>query len=117
MQIFHNANYPCIRWRWHALLLSLVVVGAGVAVLLVRGLPLGIDFSGGTQLIVKFAEAVPLDRVREALPGDEVVQQYDDPAGNRVLIRLPQAGTSEQGQGLEQTSNQVEQELQKAGLP
>jgi len=34
-----------------------------------------------------------------------------------VLIRLQQAGTSEQGQGLEQTSKQVEEALQKAGLP
>ena len=50
-------------------------------------------------------------------PGDEVVQQYDDPAQHQVLIRLQQAGTSEAGQGLEQTSKQVEEALQKAGLP
>ena len=117
MQIFHNANYNFIRWRWQALGLSFLVVAAGAAALVMQGVPLGIDFSGGTQLIVKFEQSVPLDRVREALPGDEQVQQYDDPAQNQVLIRLQQAGSSEQGQGLEQTSNQVEQELQKAGLP
>ena len=117
MQIFHNANYNFIRWRWQALGLSFLVVAAGAAAIVMQGLPLGIDFSGGTQLIVKFEQSVPLDRVREALPGDEQVQQYDDPAQNQVLIRLQQAGSSEQGQGLEQTSNQVEQELQKAGLP
>jgi len=117
MQIFHNANYNFIRWRWQALGLSFLVVAAGAAAIVMQGVPLGIDFSGGTQLIVKFEQSVPLDRVREALPGDEQVQQYDDPAQNQVLIRLQQAGSSEQGQGLEQTSNQVEQELQKAGLP
>ena len=117
MQIFHNANYNFIRWRWQALGLSFLVVAAGAAALVMQGVPLGIDFSGGTQLIVKFEQSVSLDRVREALPGDEQVQQYDDPVQNQVLIRLQQAGSSEQGQGLEQTSNQVEQELQKAGLP
>jgi len=117
MQIFHNANYNFIRWRWHALTLSFLVVAAGAAAIVTQGLPLSIDFSGGTQLIVKFEQEVSLDRIREALPGDEQVQQYDDPVQNQVLIRLQQAGSSEQGQGLEQTSNQVEQELQKAGLP
>ena len=117
MQIFHNANYNFIRWRWHALALSALLVLAGIAATIAKGLPLGIDFSGGTQLIVKFDQPVPLDKVREAVPGDEVVQQYDDPSLNEVLIRLQQAGTSEQGKALEQTSLQVNQALQKAGLP
>src|SRR5215207_7305856 len=117
MQIFHNPNYNFIRWRWHALTLSFLVVAAGAAAIITQGMPLGIDFSGGTQLIVKFEQSVPLDRVREALPGDEQVQQYDDPAQHQVLIRLQQAGTSEQGQGLETTARQVEESLQKSGLP
>ncbi len=116
MQMFHNANYNFIRWRWHAIALSLLVLAAGAVVIVTQGMPLGIDFEGGTQLIVRFEEPVPLDRVREALPGDEVVQQYDDPSRNEVLIRLPQVG-GEEGQGLEQTSTSVEDALQKAGLP
>jgi preprotein translocase subunit SecF len=116
MQMFHNANYNFIRWRWHAIALSLLLVGAGLVLIITQGMPLGIDFAGGTQLIVKFEESVPLDRIREALPGDEVVQQYDDPSRNEVLIRLQQAG-GEEGQGLEQTSTMVEEALQKAGLP
>src|SRR5678815_3197439 len=117
MEIFHSANYNFIRWRWHALALSAIVVLAGIVATITQGLPLGIDFSGGTQLIVKFDQAVPLEKVREAIPGDEVVQQYDDPALNQVLIRLQQAGMSEQGKALEQRSLQVEQALQKAALP
>src|SRR4051812_20454503 len=113
MQIFHNANYNFIRWRRHALSLSALVIIAGIALTVIRGLPLGIDFSGGTQLIVKFDQPVSLDRIREALPGDEVVQQYDDPKLNQVLIRLQEAGTSEVGKGLEQTSLQVNESLKK----
>ena len=83
MEIFHNANYDFIRWRWHALALSLVVILAGAGLMITRGLPLGIDFSGGTSLVIRFSQEVALDRVRNAvasLPGEEVVQQFGDAA-------------------------------------
>src|SRR4030095_11174101 len=48
MAIFDNPNFDFIRWRWHAIGLSLVVILAGVGMALTKGLPLGIDFSGGT---------------------------------------------------------------------
>ena len=120
MEIFHNANYDFIRWRWHAITLSLVVVVAGFAMMFMRGLPLGIDFSGGTSLVVRFSQDVTLDRVRTAvapLPGEEVVQQFGDASERRVLIRLPQAEGVEQGTALEQGSARVEQALRDAGLP
>jgi preprotein translocase subunit SecF len=120
MEIFHNANYDFIRWRWHAITLSLLVVLAGVVLMFMRGLPLGIDFSGGTSLVVRFSQEVTLDRVRNAvapLPGEEVVQQFGDASERRVLIRLPQAEGVEQGTALEQGSARVEQALRDAGLP
>ncbi|HEX5111052.1 MAG TPA: protein translocase subunit SecF [Vicinamibacterales bacterium] len=119
MQIFHNANYNFIKWRWHAIALSTVVIIAGVVAIATQGMRLGIDFSGGTQLIVKFDQQVTLDKVRDAVasfPGDEVVQQYDRPETRQVLIRLQQTG-SEQGTSLEKTSQEVEQALKGAGLP
>jgi preprotein translocase subunit SecF len=120
MQIFHNANYNFIRWRWHAIVLSLVVIGAGAAVMFTRGLPLGIDFSGGTFLIVQFEQPVGEDQVRNAvnaIPGDKVVQQYGDPAQRQIVIRMPLASVSEEGGNLDASSRQIEQALQKAGLP
>ena len=59
MQIFQNANYDFIRWRWHALVLSSVVIigglpadaGAG------RACPSGIDFTGGTIVVVQVRAA------------------------------------------------------------
>ena len=120
MQIFTNANYNFIRWRWHAIALSLVVIGAGIAALATWGMPLGIDFSGGTQMIVRFSQPATLEQVRDAvspLPGDEVVQQYDNPSQNKILIRLQQTEGVEAGRSLEQSSEQVEQALKTAGLP
>jgi preprotein translocase subunit SecF len=120
MQIFHNANYNFIRWRWHAIIASALVVIAGAAMMLTRGLPLGIDFSGGTAVVVQFEQAVNEEQVRSAvssIAGDKVVQQYGDAADRQILIRLPQVVTAEEGTSLEQGSLQVQQALQTAGLP
>ena len=68
MQIFKNTNYNFIRWRWHAIVFSLLVIAAGVAAIVSRGgVPLGIDFSGGTIVIVKFDQTVSEDQVRTAV--------------------------------------------------
>jgi preprotein translocase subunit SecF len=120
MQIFHNPNYNFIRWRWHALALSAAIIIAGAVLIGTRGMTLGIDFSGGTLLIVKFDQAVSEDQVRAAvdsIPGDKVVQQYGAAADHQIMIRLPQVPQAEQGASLEQGARQVEDALTKAGLP
>ena len=121
MRIFTNANYDFIRWRWHALILSALLVLAGIGYGMIRGgIPLGIDFTGGTLIVVRFTQPVTEDAVRTALdslPGEKVVQKYGDPSVNEILIRLPQASGSESGFSLEQGSRAVEAALVKAGLP
>ena len=120
MQILTNANYNFIRWKWHAITLSLAVIIAGAVMIAMHGLPLGIDFSGGTLVVVQFEQAVTEQQVRDAvssLPGDEVVQQYGAAADRRILVRLPQPEGGTQSGSLEQASMQVEDALRKAGLP
>jgi len=93
MDFLKNPNFNFIQWRWHALVLSLVVVLSGLAVIVTRGLPLGIDFSGGTLIVVKFEQEVAEDAVRsslEAIEGDKVIQPYGDASEHEWLIRLPQ---------------------------
>ena len=99
MQIFKTPNYDFVRWRWHALAVSLVIILAGVYVMWTRGLQYGVEFSGGTIVIVKFQQPPDLQRVRSALatmPGgggaNAVVQQYGSPEERQVMIRLAQAG-------------------------
>ena len=120
MQILHNTNYDFIRWRWHALIFSSAIIIGGLIFALARGgVPLGIDFSGGTLVRVQFDQQVSEDQVRKALdavPGDKVVQQFGPVADRQIMIRLPQTGTAEQGISLEQGSRQVEDALNKAGL-
>jgi len=120
MQILNHANYNFLRWKWHAIALSAVVILAGLGMIAAKGLPLGIDFSGGTLVVVQFDQPVTEGQVRDAvapLPGEEVVQTYGAAAERRMLIRLPQVEGAVEGNSLEQGSAAVEQALQKAGLP
>jgi len=120
MQILNKANYDFLRWKWHAIALSTVVILAGLGLIATKGMPLGIDFSGGTLIVVEFEQPVSEEQVRNAvdpLPGEEVVQQYGDAAERRIMIRLPQVEGAVEGNSLEQAAAQVEQALQKAGLP
>jgi preprotein translocase subunit SecF len=122
MQIFHNPNYNFVKWRWHALALSWVVILAGLATIWVKGLPLGVEFSGGTIVIVQFQNQPDMPRIRASL--DPVVagggqnaqiQSYGDPSQRQVMIRVPQVG-EESGGSLSRTADAVLDGLRKAGL-
>src|SRR5918993_4978394 len=116
MQIFTNANFNFIRWRWHAIILSLVVIAAGAVVMATRGLPLGIDFSGGTSILVQGANESEVRRALDPMPGEKVIQQFDDPAKQQVMLRLPQIEGDETEGRLERQSQEIEQRLKTAGL-
>jgi preprotein translocase subunit SecF len=118
MRIFENANYNFIQWRWHAIALSLIVILAGAAMMVTRGLPLGIDFSGGTIVVLKFQQPISEDALRgalDAVPGEKVVQQFGDAGDNEWLVRLPELA-SEQGVSLEQGARAVIDAVTKANL-
>jgi len=121
MQIFKTPNYNFIRWRWQAIALSVLVIAAGAAMMIARGgMNLGIDFSGGTIVVVQFDQAVSEDQVRRAVTGvaSEVgVQRFGESADRQWLIRLPQTQGVEQGASLEEGARQIVASLQKAGLP
>jgi preprotein translocase subunit SecF len=121
MQIFHNPNFDFVRWRWHAIALSVLVILAGLFTVWRSGLPLGVDFEGGTIVIVRFEQQPPLERIREALGagmpggGDAVVQQYGDAANRDVLIRVRRTGAETAG-NLSAEAEAVVAALKQAGL-
>jgi preprotein translocase subunit SecF len=122
MQIFHNPNYNFVKWRWHAIALSWLIVLAGLVMIWQRGMPLGVEFSGGTIVIVKFDKPTDVQQVRQALdaalPGggeNAIVQGYGDPGQNQVMIRVPTVG-AEAGSNLSQTADAVVAALKKGNL-
>lgn len=121
MRIVKDTHYNFIQWRWHALVLSCLLILAGaVSVVRAGGLPLGVDFSGGTIVVVQFEALVAADDVRGAVDGvegDKVVQRYGVPADNEWLIRLPQVEVVEEGAALDQGAVQIVEALEASGLP
>ena len=91
MKIFDNPNYDFIKWRKHALIFSLLFIGAGLVTYLVKGVNLGIDFAGGANIVLRFRESAPVGQLRGMLP-NATIQQYGPAASNSLLIRLPQQG-------------------------
>jgi preprotein translocase subunit SecF len=86
-------NFMGQRRRWYAV--SAALVSASLVLLLVRGLNLGIDFTGGVVMEVSFPQAANLDKVRSSLAqkgyGDAVVQSFG--TSRDVLVRLlPEEG-------------------------
>lgn len=68
MQIFANTNYDFLGKKVPFILVSLLLVAAGLVSLAVKGGPrYGIDFKGGTLMYVKFANPPHEDEVRKAL--------------------------------------------------
>jgi preprotein translocase subunit SecF len=117
MELLKNPNFDFLGKTRYFVGASLVVILAGLAYMLSTNTYLGrnpkgygVEFSGGTQLIVKFQGAPEVDRIRRAVeqaaPG-AVIQTYDDPSKNQVLIRL--AGSEEAELGT--TAERVKQAL------
>jgi preprotein translocase subunit SecF len=119
MRIFSNPSFDFIRWRWHAVALSLIVILAGLATMAARGgPPLGIDFTGGTAIVLRFEQPTSEEAVQQALaglPGEKVVQTYGEPGSNEILIRLPQLVAEEQGANIEEAARQVDAALKASG--
>ena len=109
------------RWGRHAIVGSMLVIGAGAATMATRGLPLGIDFAGGTLVVVEFATpGVTEEDVRAAvapLPGDEVVQRYGSARDRQFLVRVSLANDAPEGGTLEAGARLVSRTLIGAGLP
>ena len=100
MQLFTNTNIDFLGKKWYFLAFSLIFSVAGVlSMLFWHGVPLGVDFKGGTLVYVKFASTPNLNQIRAALDHsglkDPKIQTYGAAANNEVLVALEQKETTE----------------------
>lgn len=83
------------KWWWFGL--SALVIVPGMISLLLFGLKLGIDFTGGSMIQLKFDQPVTIEGVREVLTarnlGGSHIQLSE---GNTVLIRTKALNTHEE---------------------
>jgi preprotein translocase subunit SecF len=89
MQIFVNTNYDFVKYRFYAVAFSLIWALVGAGLFMKNGINWGIDFAGGANVVLKFRDVVPMNRLRADL-AEASIQQYGKAEANSVLIRLPQ---------------------------
>ena len=95
MEFFREVNVDWMAKKWYFLGFSLIVTVSGLlSMLFWHGIPLNVDFKGGTIVNVKFTQEVHEDQVREALHKagvrDERVQGVGPAANSEFLISLGQ---------------------------
>jgi preprotein translocase subunit SecF len=91
-----NTNIDFMRWRNVALLLSILLTLASMALVAVRGLNLGVDFVGGQQIRATFSQPVSIEEVRATIRaldmGDASIQEFGDPRTVQIRMGLPEGG-------------------------
>lgn len=95
MEFFKNTNIDFLRVKWICIGISWALIMIGIISIIAHGgLREGIDFTGGTQIVLKFsARPDPVEIEKDLKPlnlGLEAVQRYDIPVKNEVLIKVKQ---------------------------
>src|SRR5258706_7253842 len=95
MELFRNTKIDLLRVKWICIGISWALIILGfISIAAHGGLRFGIDFSGGTQIVLKFATRPDPAKIESILKplnlGLEGVQRYDDPTKNEVLIKVKQ---------------------------
>jgi len=92
MRLFENINIDFLGKRKIFYIVSLILISLGLLTVVIKGLDYGIDFKGGTEVIVSFNKPVNLAEVRAAASqigiGNVEVKTFGTTAEN-VLIRTP----------------------------
>jgi len=96
MRLFKKTNIDFLGKRKMWYVVSIIMMLFGIFSVFVKGISYGIDFKGGTELVLAFQQTINIGEVRVALNnvglGTSEIKSYG--ADNNVLIR-----TSEQAEG------------------
>jgi preprotein translocase subunit SecF len=100
VEFFRNPNIDFLGKKWYFLAFSLVFSVAGVlSMAFWHGVPLGVDFRGGTLVYVKFAQQPDDNAIRAALDRSGLhnvrLQRYGASTSNEVLIDVSEQETNE----------------------
>jgi preprotein translocase subunit SecF len=91
MEIIKNPHYDFLGKAKYFVALSLFFILSGIAVMALRGIAYGVEFSGGTQLVLHFQNPPEVDKIRSAVDrmgSGAMIQTYGDSKANKVLVRI-----------------------------
>ncbi|MGH2574413.1 MAG: protein translocase subunit SecF [Ignavibacteria bacterium] len=96
MRFLHNVNIDFLSKRRILYGVSATLIVVGLSVFFTKGITLGIDFKGGTEMLVRFQNDVRIQNIREAMDKSGLLGSEIKTLGNErdILIR-----TAEEGEG------------------
>src|SRR5688500_20319627 len=91
-----NTNLDFLRWRNVALVISMLLMAASIALMAVKGLNFGVDFVGGQVIRTTFAQPPSLDKLRTDVTnlglGEPSVSESGSPRELSVPPAPPERG-------------------------
>jgi len=91
-----NTNIDFMRWRNVALMLSIIVTFASIALVAARGLNLGVDFVGGQMIRATFSQPAPIEDIRARIGalglGDASISEFGNSRTLSIRMGLPPGG-------------------------
>ncbi len=111
MNFLGKTKFDFMANRKKAFIFSSLLIIISIGALVARGLNFGLDFTGGTEVVVNFEKSIPLDDIRNVLEKNKfegaVVQNFG--SAKTVQIRLPSKSIDE--------SANISNQLAKVILP
>ena len=99
-----NTNVDFMRWRNWALVISILLTAASLALVAARGLNLGIDFVGGQVVRTTFAKPIEVDTLRGQVNalglGDASIQEFGGPLSYQIRLPKPEGGDAAASQAV-----------------
>jgi len=131
VEFFRNTSIDFLGKKWYFLAFSLIFSVAGLlSIFFWHGIPLGVDFRGGTLVYVKFASTPDDTAIRHSMDAAGLhnarIQRFGPVTNNEVIIALDIKETTEQAldkgkndiiHALETNTPQGKQDLNNAGAP
>jgi preprotein translocase subunit SecF len=95
VRLFKHTDIDFLSIKWICISISIASIAIGtVSLVLKKGPNLGIDFTGGAQIVYGFSAQPDENHIRKIVEGANVkvtsVQRYDKPEKNQILLRVPQ---------------------------
>jgi preprotein translocase subunit SecF len=119
VELFRSVNVDWLGKKWYFLGFSLIFSVAGIISMSMHWarigspVPLGVDFRGGTQIQVQFAQSPDMNQIRQAMSASGIrdsniqpIRNVGQASSNDVLISLPeQTNEAQSDLGRQQIEN------------
>jgi preprotein translocase subunit SecF len=109
-----STNIDFMRWRNLALVLSILATVAGLVLVGVRGLNLGVDFVGGQMIRTTFAQPIDVEQLRGRVGalglGEASIQEFGGPTTYQIRLPRPEGDEAAANRAASRVRAMIEQQ-------